>query len=125
MPRDRPFDVLLLACIFQVPSRVGEQGDVTGLFYGCRYHALVFCARAGLAARADLAIFGDVLPEKIGFFIVNRQCLVCAKLTEFWLRKEAALTSFTTAFAALLPFAICVSIFSHFYYSIFYQQARA
>jgi len=124
MPRSRLFDVML-ACLFQVPSRVGEQGDVTGLFHGCRYNALVFCARASLAAWADLAIFCNVLSEKIGFFIVNRQCLVCAKLTEFWLRKEAALTSFTTAFAALLPFAICVSIFSHFYYSIFYQQARA
>jgi hypothetical protein len=124
MPRNRLFDVLS-ACLFQVPSRVGEQGDVTGLFFGCRYNALVFCARGGLTAWADLAIFCNVLSEKIGFFIVNCQCLVCAKLTEFWLRKEAALASFTTAFAALLPFAICVSIFSHFYYSIFYQQARA
>jgi len=120
------FSLCRLARVFEVPSRVGEQGDVTGLLHCRRYHALVFCARASLAARADLAIFRDVLPEQIGFFIVNCQRLVCAKLTKFGLRKEAAFAPFTaSAFAALLPIAICVSIFSHFYYSIFYQQERA
>ena len=47
-------------------------------------------AGAGLAARADLAIFGDVLPKQVRLFIVNRQGFICTELTKFWFRKEAA-----------------------------------
>ncbi len=45
------------------------------------YGALVFCAIASLAARADLAILVDKLAQQIGILIVNDQFAVGAKST--------------------------------------------
>jgi hypothetical protein len=70
---------------------------MTRLFHSLSYYPLMFCTRTGLAARADVAFFGNVFSEKVGLLVVNCQGLVCAELTELGLRKEAAVT-------ALLPF---------------------
>ena len=70
---------------------------MTRLLYSRRDHALMFCARASLAARADVAFFSNIFSEKVGLFIINCQGLVCAELAELGLGKE-------TAVAALLPF---------------------
>jgi hypothetical protein len=77
--------------IFQRPAGERQKRNVTGAFDGRGHHALVFGARAGLAARADLAFIGDVFPKQVRFFIVYDQIFVSAKLTEFWFGKEAAL----------------------------------
>jgi hypothetical protein len=87
----------MLTRLFQVPSRVGKQGNVAGLLHSRRHNPLVLCARACLSARADLAIFGNVFSKKIGFLIVNGQRLVGAELTEFWLCKKAAFAALVLA----------------------------
>src|SRR5512138_756945 len=61
-----------------------------GLFDCCGDRTLVPGAGARLAARADLAIFGDVLAQQVGLFVIDHQGLICTKLTEFGLGKEAA-----------------------------------
>jgi hypothetical protein len=66
---------------------------MAGLLYGRGYSALMPGARAGLAARPDLAVFGDILPKQVGLLVINSQSLVCAELTKFGLGKEAALTA--------------------------------
>jgi hypothetical protein len=53
----------------------------------------MFGTRAGLAAWADVAFFGNIFSEKVGLFIVNCQSLICAELTKFGLGKEAAVTA--------------------------------
>jgi hypothetical protein len=86
---------------------VGKQGNEASLLDSFCYHTLVLCACAGLAARADLSIFGDILSEQIGLLVIDRQGFVRAELTEFWLGKESALTA---AFSASL---VVSSIVSH------------
>jgi hypothetical protein len=86
---------------------VGKQGDEAGLFDCFSYDTLVSCARAGLAAWADLAFFSDILSEQINFFVVNGQGFVSAELTEFRLGKETAISA---AFSTSL---IGSTIFSH------------
>jgi hypothetical protein len=66
---------------------------MTCLFHSGCHSALVPGACPGLAARADLAVFGNVLPKQVCFFVVNQQRLVCTELTKFWFRKEAALAA--------------------------------
>jgi hypothetical protein len=84
-----------------------QQGNVTRLFDGRGHRALVSGAGAGLAAWTDGTVFGDVLPKQVCLFIVNCQSLICAELTKFWFRKEAALP-------AALRRTEGSSIFSHF-----------
>jgi len=70
-----------------------QQSDVTGLFNSLGYDTLMFRAGAGLTARADIAIFGDIFSEKVCLFIVNGQGFICTELTKFGLGKEAAFAS--------------------------------
>src|SRR5215208_1746283 len=82
-----------LAPLVKGSAGEGKQGNVTCLFHGCSDSALMSCAGASLAARADFAIFGDVLPKQVCLFVVNRQSLVCAELTKFGFGKEAAFSA--------------------------------
>ena len=68
------------------------------LLYRGRHGSLMSCAGAGLAAWADLAVFSDIFPEQVSFFVVNHEGLICTKLTKFGLGKEAA---FSASFRAL------------------------
>jgi hypothetical protein len=112
MPRKRRSG---LASLFEGSSDEREQCDLARLLdRGCD-HTLVSGARTGLAARADLAIFGNVLPKHIGFLIVNRQGLICAELTKLGLCEEATLAA---AFACPLG----SSIFSHLLLQIYLLQ---
>jgi hypothetical protein len=53
----------MLAPVFPVFSCERDEGNLAGLF-DCRCHdALVFGARACLAAGADFSIFGDIAPD--------------------------------------------------------------
>jgi len=99
-------DFRILARVFQLFASKWQQSDVTGLFYGLGDNTLMFRARAGLAAWADIAFLGYIFSEKVGLFIVNRQSFICAELTKFGLGKEAA-------FAALLLSIVGSSIVSH------------
>ena len=82
-----------LAHLFQVFACEGEQGNMTGLLHGRGHHALVSGTGASLATWADLAIFSDIFPEQVSFFIIYDQCFICTKLTKFRLCKEAALSA--------------------------------
>jgi len=82
-----------LAHLFQVFACEGEQSNMTGLLHGCRHNALMSGAGASLAAWADLAIFSDIFPEQVSFFVINDQCFICTKLTKFRLCKEAAFSA--------------------------------
>ena len=114
MPRNRRSGS---ASLFEGFSYEWEQGDLAGLLdRGCD-HTLVSGARTGLAARADFAIFGNVLPKHIGFLIVNRQGLICAELTKLGLCEEA---TFAATFACPL---LRSSIFSHLLLQIYLFQA--
>ena len=87
-----------LAHFFQVFACEGEQSNMTSLLH-CRSHnTLMSCAGAGLAAWTDLAIFGDILPEQVSFFVVNNESLIRTKLTKFGLGKEAAFSASFRAF---------------------------
>jgi len=77
------------------------------LFNSLRYHSLVFGARTGLAARANVAFFGNIFSEKVGLFVVNGQCLIGTELTELGLGEETAIT------ASFWSPLLCSSIFSH------------
>jgi hypothetical protein len=80
---------------------------VACLFDRRSHSALMSGAGAGLAARTDRAIFGDVLPKHICLFVVNCQCLISTELTNFWFCKEAT-------FSATFCRTEGSSIFSHF-----------
>ena len=82
-----------LACFFHLLAGERQQGNMPGLFHGLGHNTLVFCARAGLAAWADVAFFGDILSEKVGLFVVDGQGFICTKLTKFGLGKEAAVAA--------------------------------
>jgi hypothetical protein len=88
-------------------SDEGQQGELACLFDRGGHHTLVTGAGTGLAARTDLSVFGDVAAQQVSLLIVDCQGLVCAKLTGFGLRKEAALS------AAFLGPLLWSSIFSH------------
>ena len=90
MPRKRP---LGLSPLFERSADEGKQGDVACLLDGGSYNTLVACACTRLSAGADLAVFGDVLPKHISFLVVNRQGFICTELTEFGLRKKAAVAA--------------------------------
>jgi hypothetical protein len=83
----------MLAPVFPVFSRKGDQGNLAGLFNRGCHNALMFRTGARLAAWADFAIFGDIAPDKIHFFVVNRQGLICTELAILGLCKEAAFAS--------------------------------
>jgi len=85
--------VLGLAGFFHLFARERDQGDVSRLFHGLSYNPLMFCTRASLAARADVAFFSDVFSEKVGLFVVNRQGFIRAELTKFGLGKETAIAA--------------------------------
>jgi len=70
-----------------------HESNVPCLFHGLGYYPLMFGARAGLAAWADIAFFGNIFSEKVSLFIVNCQSLICAELTKFGLGKEAAVAA--------------------------------
>ena len=77
--------------VFQRLTGERQKGNMAGALDGSGYHALMFGACAGLAARPDLAFIGDVFPQQISFFIVYYQAFIGAELAEFWFGKEAAL----------------------------------
>jgi len=83
----------MLAPVFPVFSRERDQGDLAGLFDCHCHNALMFRARARLAAWPDFAIFGDIAPDEIDFLVVNRQGLICTELAILGLCKEAAFAS--------------------------------
>ena len=95
-----------LPSLVEGSSDKGEQGDLPCLFDRGSHDALVARARPGLAARADLASLGDVAAEQVRFLVVTRQGLICAELTGFGLREEAA-------FSAGFLGSLWSSIFSH------------
>ena|SRR5215212_8990570 len=104
MPRNRRSG---LPSLFEGFSYEREQGDLACLLDCGSDHTLVSGARTSLAARADFAIFGNVLPKNICLFVVNRQGLICAELTKLGLCEEA---TFAAAFACPL---LGSSIVSH------------
>ena len=61
-----------LAHLVHVPTRKWKQGDLAGLLDGAGNDALMFGARTGLAARADIAFISNVLSEKVSFFVIYR-----------------------------------------------------
>jgi hypothetical protein len=71
---------------------------MAGLLDSRRNHTLMLCARASLAAWADLSFFGYIFAEQIGLFVINDQQLIGAKLTKLGLCEKLAVT--TAAFAA-------------------------
>ena len=103
MPRTR---LSGLPSLVEGSSDKGQQGDLTCLLDRGSHDALVARTSASLAARADLAILGDIAAEQVRLFVVNCQCFVCTELAGFGLCKEAA---FSAGF--LRPLGS--SIFSH------------
>src|SRR5512142_857976 len=106
MPRKR---LPGLAPLFKGSAYEGKQGDLASLLDRSSHCPLVTCTRAGLAAWADLAIFGDIFPKQICFLVINCQCLIGTELTKLGLCKEAALTA--SSFGSPLG----SSIFSHLF----------
>ena len=66
---------------------------MTRLFYGGGYEALMLRACARLAARADLAFFGDVFAQQVGLLVIDLQQFVGAKLAKLGLGEEFAVTA--------------------------------
>ena len=87
MPRTR---LSGLPSLVEGSSDKGQQGDLTCLLDRGSHDALVARTSASLAARADLAILGDIAAEQVRLFVVNCQCFVCTELAGFGLCKEAA-----------------------------------
>jgi hypothetical protein len=61
------------------PADVWQEGDVAGTLDGSGKLALVAGARSGLAARANLALFGDKALQELRVLVINQQRLVRAK----------------------------------------------
>jgi len=85
--------VLGLAGFFHLLAGERNQGNVTRLFHGLSYDPLMFCTRASLAARADVAFFSNIFSEKVGLFVINCQGFICAELAELRLGKETAIAA--------------------------------
>jgi hypothetical protein len=51
-------------------GRKRKQSQVTGAFDGAGHFSLVLGAGAGLAAGADLSVFGNVTPEQLGLLVI-------------------------------------------------------
>jgi len=83
--------------VVQRPAAKRQKRYVARLFDSRRDHTLVFCACAGLAARADFSLFGYKFAKQVGLFVINDHCLIRAKLTKLGLGKKPAVTA---AFAA-------------------------
>ena len=87
-----------LAHFVHVPAGEGQQGNLAGLFHSAGNDALMFGTGTRLAAWEDITFISDVFSEKVSFFVIYDECLICTELAEFGPGKE-------TAFAAgLLPF---------------------
>jgi hypothetical protein len=56
-----------------------EQSDLAGALHGIRNSTLVLRAGTGLAAGADLTVFGNETAKKIGVLVVNLQGLIGAE----------------------------------------------
>lgn len=67
---------------------------MTRLFDGGCHEALMFGAGAGLAARANFAVFGDVFAEDVYLFVFDDESLIRAKLAKLWLGEEPAFSAF-------------------------------
>ena len=115
MPRKRPAE---LPSLFEGFSYEGKQGNVTSLLDGGGDHALMAGTCAGLATRADLAIFSNVLPKHICFLVVNRQGFICTELTKFRLREKAAFSA--RSFGSPLG----SSIFSHLLLQFLVEKSK-
>src|SRR5688572_27959820 len=87
-----------LAHLFQVFSCEGEQSYMTGLLQCRRHNALMSCTGAGLPAWTDLAIFSDIFPEQVRFFVSEDEGFIGTKLTKFRLGKQPALSASFRAF---------------------------
>ena len=90
MPRNR---LLGLPSLFERSADEGEQGNMASLLDGGGYRTLMAGTGACLAAWANFAVFGNVLPKHICFLVVNGQSLICTELTKFGLREKAAVAS--------------------------------
>src|SRR6188474_2086624 len=84
----------LSALIHRSPGE-RQQSNMARLLDRCRDRTLMSGAGAGLAAGADRAIFGHILPKYICLFVVNHQRFISAELTKFGLGKEATFPTFT------------------------------
>src|SRR5262249_62098345 len=60
-------------------GHVGEQSHLAGALHGDGHLPLVPAARAGDAARADLAFLGDVAAEAVGVFSVHLVVLLLSE----------------------------------------------
>jgi len=85
--------VLGLAGFFHLLAGERDQGDMSRLFHSLGYNPLMFCTRASLAARADIAFFSNRFSEKVGLFVINCQGFICAELAELRLGKETAIAA--------------------------------
>ena len=90
----------LVRCLVDAAIGEGQQRNVARLFHRSRNETLVLGAGAGLAARAQVAVFGHVLAKQVNFFVIDGQGLVGAELAELGFRKEFAITTLAAAFAA-------------------------
>jgi hypothetical protein len=98
-----------LASLFERSADEGEQGNLASLLDCGSHCSLMTCTCTGLAARADLAIFGDIFPKHVCFLVINCQRLICTELTKLGLCKEATFTALS--FTSTSP--LWSSIFSH------------
>ena len=57
---------------------------MTGSLYSDCYRSLVFGAHAGLPARANLAVIGDVPAQHFYLFVVDDHASIGAKLADTW-----------------------------------------
>jgi hypothetical protein len=90
-----------LAHFVHVAASERQQGDLASLLHGTGNDALMFGARTGLAARANVAFISDVFPEKVGLFVIDGKGFICTELAEFGLGEKATFAAFATG---LLPF---------------------
>jgi hypothetical protein len=74
---------LEVSALFPVFARKWQQGNVTGSFDSSGHFTLVFCACAGLTARTNLAVIGNVAFEKFCVLVIYDLLFIRAKLTEF------------------------------------------
>lgn len=79
--------------IVQCSAAERQERNMAGLLDGRRHNTLVPGTGAGLAARADLAVFRYIFAKQVNLLIFNDQQLVCAKLTKLGLGEKPAVSA--------------------------------
>jgi hypothetical protein len=85
-----------------------QHGQVTSALNGDGHQALVPGAGTRLAARADLAIFGDEAAELICLFVIDDRIVVSAELADA--RRSVKAFSTRSGAFAIIPFAFITRI---------------